>query len=36
MGLKLSPQKGQIDIVAVDHVEKPTENYVAYALVRAA
>ena len=26
LGLKLAPQKARIDILAVDHVEKPTEN----------
>jgi len=26
LGLKLAPQKALIDILAVDHIERPTEN----------
>jgi uncharacterized protein (TIGR03435 family) len=26
LGLKLVPQKAQVDVIAVDHVERPTEN----------
>ena len=26
LGLKLVPQKAQVDVIAVDHVERPSEN----------
>jgi uncharacterized protein (TIGR03435 family) len=26
LGLKLKPAKGSVDILAIDHVEKPSEN----------
>lgn len=26
LGLKLEPQKATVEILVVDHVEKPTEN----------
>ena len=26
LGLKLDPEKGPVDIIVIDHVEKPSEN----------
>jgi uncharacterized protein (TIGR03435 family) len=26
LGLKLEPQKGLVDVIVLDHVERPTEN----------